>query len=148
MQASSAAIRIFEGDISNNIRAVERFVGSTLGWGNALRGIFPVVGALAFAGVIYKLGEEAAAAFKKVQQLPTVLTNGFREMNASALTANDAMRVTNDRLEMEIAKLQGKPQNNLALAIDEARLAADKFSESLDRDNQKVQAAAEPKQSR
>jgi hypothetical protein len=139
MQAASAAIRIFEGDVQNNIRAVERFVGSTLGWGNALKGIFPVVGALAFAGVIYRMGEEATEAFRKVQQLPTVLTNGFRDMNASALTANDTLRVTNDRLENEIAKLQGKPQNNLALAIDEARLAADKFADSLDRDNKGVQ---------
>lgn len=138
MQASSAAIRVLEGGITGNIRAAERFIGMLPGIGTALKAAFPLVGGIALAGVFVKIGTEAAEAIQKVRQMPTVIAAGFRELNDSAQTANDTMRVTNDRLENEIAKLEGKPQNNLMLAIDEARLAADKFAESLDRDNQKV----------
>lgn len=138
MQASSAAIRVLEGGMTGNIRAAERFIGMLPGVGTALKAAFPVVGGIALAGVFVKIGEEVANAIRKIEQMPTAIENGFRTLNMSAQTANDSLRVTNDRLENEIAKLEGKPQNNLMLAIDEARLAADKFAEALDRDNQKV----------
>lgn len=138
MQASSAAIRVLEGGMTGNIRAAERFIGMLPGVGTALKAAFPLVGGIALAGVFVKIGEEVANAIRKIEQMPTAIENGFRTLNMSAQTANDSLRVTNDRLENEIAKLEGKPQNNLMLAIDEARLAADKFAEALDRDNQKV----------
>jgi hypothetical protein len=71
------------------------------------------VGAAALAGIIYRVGEEAAKAIQKIQQAPQTITNSFREMNTAAQLSNDSLAVTNDRLENEIAKLQGKPQNNL-----------------------------------
>ena len=138
MQASSASIRVLEGGMTGNIRAAERFISTIPGVGKALQAAFPVVGAIAFAGVIARIGEEAATAIRKVEQAEQNVGNSFRSLNLSAQGANDALAVTNDRLENEIAKLQGKPQNNLALAIDEARVAADKMAESLDRDNQKI----------
>lgn len=59
VQASSAAIRAFEGNMS--IRAVEQFTTKLLGLGNVFQTIFPVVGAIMFAEVvgqmISKVGE-------------------------------------------------------------------------------------------
>jgi hypothetical protein len=138
MQASSAAIRVLEGGMTGNIRAAERFISLIPGIGKALQAVFPLVGGIALAGVFVKIGEEAAKAIKEIQQMPQAITNGFRELNQAGLTANDTLQLTNDRLRNEIAKLEGKPQNNLAIAIDEARLAADKLATSLDRDNQKI----------
>ena len=43
MQASSAAIRTLEGGMTNNIRAVERFISTIPGVGKALQAIFPAV---------------------------------------------------------------------------------------------------------
>lgn len=54
--AASAAVRAFEGTLS--VRAVERFLTTTLQLGPVLQKIFPVVGALAFADVLIKGGEE------------------------------------------------------------------------------------------
>jgi hypothetical protein len=138
MQASSAAIRALEGGMTGNIRAAERFISLIPGVGKALQAAFPVVGGIALAGIFVKIGEEAAKAIKKVEEAPQSITNSFRELNNAAQSSNDALAITNDKLENEIAKLQGKPQNNLKLAIDEARLAADKMAESLDRDNSKI----------
>jgi hypothetical protein len=39
-----------------------------------------------------------------------------------------------DRLTNDIAKLEGKRQNNLQLALDEARVTADHLAESLEKD--------------
>ena len=138
MQASSAAIRVLEGGMTGNIRAAERFISLLPGVGKALQAAFPVVGGIALAGVFVKIGEEAAKAIQKIEQAEQAITNSFRTLNLSGQTANDTLAITNDRLENEIAKLSGKPQNNLKLAIDEARLAADKMAESLDRDNAKI----------
>lgn len=59
VQAASAAIRGFEGNLP--IRAVEQFAVKMLGLGPALQAIFPVIGAVAFVGVlermVSKLGE-------------------------------------------------------------------------------------------
>jgi len=51
----------------------------------------------------------------------------------TGLTIDD-LKIANDRLDIDIAKLQGKPTNNLALALDEARKYADKLGESLQTD--------------
>jgi hypothetical protein len=54
--AASGAIRELEGNLP--IRAVERFLTGTLGLGPALQAAFPVVGAIALAGVLARMGEE------------------------------------------------------------------------------------------
>lgn len=138
MQAASAAIRVLEGGMTGNIRAAERFISTLPGVGKALQAAFPLVGGIALAGVFVKIADEAAKAIQKVNQAEQQISNSFRTLNLSGQTANDMLAIANDRLENEISKLQGKPQNNLAIAIDEARLAADKMAESLDRDNAKI----------
>ena len=51
--AASAAIRTFEGALP--IRAVERFLVQVLNMGPILQAAFPVIGALAFAGVVVRI---------------------------------------------------------------------------------------------
>jgi hypothetical protein len=138
MQAASASIRVLEGGMTGNIRAAERFISLIPGVGKALQAAFPLVGAIALAGVFVKIGGEVLRFIENVNKMPTAIQNGFRTLNLSAQSSNDALAVTNDKLQMEIDKLQGKPQNNLKLAIDEARAAADKLATSLDSDNQRV----------
>ena len=139
MQASSAAIRVMEGGMTNNLRAVERFVSGTLGLGPALQAIFPVVGALAFGGLIVSIGEKVYTFFKNAQEGATRVANAFRELNQPLRLTNDELRLANDHLANDIAKLEGKRQNNLAVALDEARVVADKLAKSLDDDLQKLE---------
>ena len=58
MQATSASLRVLEGGFTNNLRAAERFTASVLGLGPMLQAAFPVIGAIAFTGLIIRLGEE------------------------------------------------------------------------------------------
>ncbi len=53
VQAASAAIRGFEGNLP--IRAVEQFAVKMLGLGPALQSIFPIIGAVAFVGVMERM---------------------------------------------------------------------------------------------
>jgi lambda family phage tail tape measure protein len=136
VQATSASLRVLEGNMTNNLRAAERFVANTLGMGNALKAAFPVVGAVALGGVVTELIEKAGhayEAFKKLQEAPQRIAESFHNIAQPIAVANDELRVSNDRLENEIAKLEGRHQNGLKLELDEARLASDKLSESLRR---------------
>jgi hypothetical protein len=128
MQASSAAIRVFEGGITNSIRAAERFIGTIPGVSAALQAIFPAIGAAAIGGVFIKVGEEVANFVKKMNTIPP---NPFQEMIASGKIANDQLAIGNDRLAMEIAKLEHKPVNGMALALDQARESSDKLFDSI-----------------
>src|ERR1700693_4570341 len=134
MQASSAAIRVMEGGMTNNLRAVERFVAGTLKLGPVLQAAFPLIGGLAFIGLMTKIGTEVYDFFKKMSEGPARVANAFRDLNAPLKLTNDELRVTNDRLANDIAKLEGKRQNTLATALDEARVAADNLADSLDKD--------------
>jgi hypothetical protein len=56
MAAASASIRVLEGNLTNNVRAAERFLTTTLGLGSVLEAAFPIAGAVAMAGVLFELG--------------------------------------------------------------------------------------------
>jgi lambda family phage tail tape measure protein len=131
MQASSAAIRGLENPLGNNLRAIERFITTIPGVGNALKAAFPLVGGIAFAGLLVDMGMKVAEFIKTVENMPKAITTAFATLNLSGQTSVDQLRVTNDLLQNSIDKLQGKPQNNAKLAFDEARLAADKLAESI-----------------
>ncbi|HEV2463542.1 MAG TPA: hypothetical protein VGT04_07045 [Acidobacteriaceae bacterium] len=136
--ASSAAIRVLEGNVTNNIRAAERFVATLPGVQTALLKAFPVVGAVALGGVLMKLGKDVYDFVEKTEQMPKAIRTAFQSMNDQGRLANDTLRLTDDRLANQIALLEGKPQNNLAIALDQDRLMADKLSDSLQRVNDQV----------
>lgn len=131
VQATSAALRTLEGNMTNNIRAVERFLATTLKLGPALQAAFPLIGAAALAGFLVELTSKAAAFFKEIQNAPEKLHGAFADLNQSLVVTNDALAVSNARLENEIASLSGQPTNNLKVALLEAKEAADKLNESL-----------------
>ena len=58
----------------------------------------------------------------------------FRTLNDPLKSLNDSLELTNAKLENSIAKLEGRRQNNLKIALLEARDAADKLSDSLAKD--------------
>ena len=131
MQASSAAIREMNGDFTRNTRAVERFITTIPGVGKVLQAAFPLVGGVAFASMIAEAGIKVADFVKKIQEMPKAIQQGFAALNLAGQTSVDQLRLTNDTLQNTIDKLQGKPQNNTKIALDEARLSADKLAESI-----------------
>jgi lambda family phage tail tape measure protein len=143
VQAASAAIREMEGNFTNNIRAVERFLTTIPGLSTALKAAFPVVGAIAFGSLIAEQVIKVRDFIKAMNKMPEEIRNSFRDMHTSLQMANDELRIVNDRLENDISKLEGKPQNNLALMLDETRIMADRLSKSLSEDSRKVKELLE-----
>jgi lambda family phage tail tape measure protein len=138
VQAASAALRELNGDFTNNIRAVERFITTIPGVGGALKFAFPAVGAAAFGAVIYQGVDRVRTFISEINKIPQALQTGFSSINAQANLANDALAITNDKLAMEIDKLGKKPQNGLQLAIDQVRESSDKLGVSLTSNIQKI----------
>lgn len=132
--ASSAAIRALEGNVNNNIRAVERFLGVTLGLGPVFDKIFPIVGATAFGGLIVELGEKVYKFFKDIEEAPAKMQAAFRGLQQPLDTSNDELDLANARLQASIDKLEGRPENGLALSLNEAKFAADKLGDALEHD--------------
>jgi hypothetical protein len=76
---------------------------------------------------------EVAKKLREIREEPERVAAEFARLTGATKTANDELRVANDRLENSIAKLEHRPQNNLKLAIDEAAVAADHLSEKMDK---------------
>lgn len=133
-RAVAAAMKELEGSFLSNRRAADAFLAMIPGLGEALKVAFPAVGAIAFAGVLAEVGTKAQEFFKNLREEPEKSAASWRTLNASVRTANDELELANARLEADIAKLMGKRQNNLAIALAEAKVEADKLGESLQKD--------------
>jgi hypothetical protein len=145
--AASAAVRALEGQTS--IRAAERFLGGTVGLGSFFQAVFPIAGGFATIEMLTSLGEKVQAirqAFKDMADEPQAVAQAFREFNGPLQLANDDLRISNDLLDQEIAKLRGKPTNGLAQALDEAKKAADQLADSLANDLTSLQKLLREKQ--
>jgi hypothetical protein len=134
MISASTAIKELEGNFTGSSRAVARLLIDVGGLGKVMAAAFPVLGALAFVGVLAKIGEGVHKFFKDMEEAPKKIEQAFSPLHASLQVTNDELRIANDRLEIDIAKLEGKRVNNLKLALDEATKAADLLAQSLEKD--------------
>jgi hypothetical protein len=131
VQATSGALRVLEGNMTNNLRASERFVANVLHLGPVLQAAFPIVGAVAFGGILLNLGEKVVDFFKQVADAPNRIRDAFRGITEPLEKENDELQVTNDKLAMEIGKLSGHPGNGLQLGLHEAWVVADKLEATV-----------------
>ena len=134
--AIGGAFRTMEGTIP--IRALERFISQSKLATAAFQAVFPVVGAVALVGVLARMGEEFQKTIDHAKNLATNITSGFESLRASSQLANDELALTNQKLEDQIAKISGKPENRLKDALLEARVEADKLYDSLRKDSQEM----------
>lgn len=136
--ASSAALRVMEGNITNNIRAGERFLATFKPVQGLLMKAFPVIGAVALVGVIGQAIERIDKFYKRIDAVPDAINQAFGSMNRSLQTSNDELQKRIDVTKQKIAELQGRRTNHLAIELDDARIAADKLADSLHRDQQRI----------
>jgi hypothetical protein len=137
MQASSAAIRELAG--GSNVRAIERLISMFPALANAAKMAFLPIAGIAFGVMLVDLGKKAIEFFQKMEQAPAKMAAAFRDLTQPLQLTSDQLDLSNARLANEIAKLEGKPENGLAIALDEARVAADQLAESLDKDLHRIQ---------
>jgi len=132
VQAAGAAFRTLEGGIP--IRAIERFSVNVLGMGPILQAAFPVIGGLIFAEMLGKMSEKLYTLVHNAHTAGTDIAAAFDSMHLKATVVNDDLRIQSDRLQQEIDKLEGVPDNGVALALDESRKMADQLLVSLEED--------------
>jgi hypothetical protein len=99
--------------------------------GPALAAMFPMLAAVGFAAIIVKAAQEAYEWGKQGYEAAAKISEGFAVLHQQAELSNAELAVTNDKLAIEIAKLQGKPGDGLKLALDESTVAALKLTEQL-----------------
>ena len=133
MYTMSSGLRVMEGNVTNSTRTVARFLMQFQGAAAIMQAAFPLIGLVALGGMIYATEEKIRKFVKGMQEMPHEVAHAFRELTAPMQRANDELRLQGARLDQDIARLQGKPTNNLALAINEAVVQADKLSDSLEK---------------
>ncbi len=138
MQASSAAIRELKNPLGDNVRAVERFLTTIPGVGSALKAAFPLIGGLAFAGMLTGIATQIVDFVKKVNAMPESIRSGFAALSLEQKTATDSLAVMSDKLNEAHAAFEHVPGDGTKTAIDEAREATDKFASSVVAANAKV----------
>ncbi|MGD0014527.1 MAG: hypothetical protein ABSD56_08900, partial [Bryobacteraceae bacterium] len=131
---ASSTVRMLQGNVMGNERAVAHFLETTLHLGPALTAAFNIVGPVLLGVAIGETAAKLVKFFKDLATAPERAAGAFREMNAPLRMTNDQLAVANARLESDIAKLEGRRENTLKLALLEAAAAADKLADSLDRD--------------
>jgi hypothetical protein len=130
-KATTAAVKGLEGQFANNNRAAVAFFTTVLGGGKIAQAAFPIVGGLAFAGMLGTVAEKAGDFFKNLAEAPARARDAFKGITEPLGKANDELQVTNDKLAAEIGKLSGHPGNGLQLALHEAWVVADKLEATV-----------------
>ncbi len=130
-KATTASIKAMEGGFANNNKAAAAFLNTVLGGGKIMQAAFPIVGGLAFAGMLDTIGTKVQDFFKNLEEAPARTAAAFRGIYEPLQKENDELQVTNDKLAMEIGKLSGHPGNGLQLALHEAWVVADKLEATV-----------------
>jgi hypothetical protein len=130
-KATTASIKAMEGGFANNNKAAAAFINTVLGGAPIMQAAFPIVGGLAFAGMLETVGTKVVDYFKKLEEAPARTAEAFRGITEPLEKENDQLQVTNDKLAMEIGKLSGHPGNGLQLALHEAWVVADKLEATV-----------------
>ena len=138
MQASSAAIRELRDPLGSNQRAVERFLTTIPGVGQALRAAFPLIGGLAFAGMLAGIATQITDFVKKANAMPETIRMGFAALNLEQKTSIDSLNAMTDKLNEAHAAFEHIPGDGTKTAIDEAKESADKFAAACVAANAKV----------
>ena len=101
-QGAAAGIGILEGRMMSGNRAAAAFLSTTLGLGPAIQMAFPIIGAIALAEVLYRIGEGAYNAYEKFVSLDSVwnkLTDDVMKMQDRDFINVHSIETATERLE-------------------------------------------------
>lgn len=99
----------------------------------------PILGAVAGLVLVARVAAEAAEKFSQLRKAQESINTAYRPMLDKLRESNDTMARSNELIGERIQKLEGHPVNNLAVALYDARVEADKLGDSLFADLQRVQ---------
>jgi hypothetical protein len=139
MRETREAIRLLGDEVGVHLPfALEQFIARMGGVGSLVAKAFNSIAVVGFGMVAIETGKKIYEFFKQAEEQARKFQEGLSNLHASLQQTNDQALVTNDRLRNDIARLEGKPQNNLALALHESWVEADRLSAKLEEDIQKT----------
>ncbi len=83
--------------------------------------------------VIFETGEKILEFVKKNEEAAKKNAAAWSAQTDELAKSNAELDVSNDKLQNTLNKLEGKPQNNLKLALDEAKLSAISLAQELEK---------------
>jgi hypothetical protein len=108
--------------------------------GGLAKAAFPIIGGLAFIGMLTEAGSKVYEFFQKLSEAPEKARAAFEGLlQPMQLSASEA-QVALDKINILNDKLEGRAyvKNNLKLLIDEAIASAQKLGEEIDKDLKKL----------
>ncbi|MEO8100579.1 MAG: hypothetical protein ABI811_22970 [Acidobacteriota bacterium] len=137
-KAAAAGMKVLEGQLLDNKKAAESFFERMGGGSAIMKKAFPILGAVAFVNLLVDAGEKVYQFYQNIRDGEAKAAAAFRSLNAPLRETNLELAIANERLALDIARLEKKPRNTLALALAEAKAAANDLADSLDRDLQSL----------
>ncbi len=139
-QSASAGIGILEGRLQSGNRAAAAFAATTLGLGPILQAAFPIIGALALGEVLVQIGTKLYDTITKADEAGQAISRAFGDASDKIQETTDQIILENSKLQDQIDKLEGHPNNGLQTALSEDVVAADKLQDALDGVVKKIDA--------
>src|ERR1700748_480786 len=96
------------------------------------------VGIVAVGFLFNKLSKSVEEFQNKVESAAQKMRSGFDQISTGQQESIDKLDVANDKLDIQIAKIEHKPVNAMKLAIDETKEAADRLAISIQADVDKI----------
>lgn len=138
VQESKASLALMGEEFGVHLpRHVRTFVATLPGVSKAMSAAFTGLAIIAIADVLVKAAEKAyelAKALDLSGEAAKKNAQAWQSLHQDHKLENEQIELTNAKLEVEIAKLEHKPVNNLKVSLLEAQVAADQLAKSLQKD--------------
>lgn len=140
MGKSRESVRLLSEELGLGIpRGLQGIISKLPGVTTAMNLAFDSVVVFALIAVVVKVTEKIEAFIKKNEEAAKKHADTWKEAARSVAGTTSALEVANSRIQDTIAKLEKEPgSNGLKTALLEAADEADKLSDKLDKDLQKI----------
>jgi hypothetical protein len=127
----AAAVRVMEGNLNSNVRAIARFMTQTLKLGPIINAAFPIIGGFMFMEMLGQSIKKLEEFHNKIKYAGENIRASFQPGINSLQSVNDDLGVQLAKLNQDIDKLLGKRENGLALALAEAIKFVDELNDHI-----------------
>lgn len=129
LQAVRGLTRSLRGEVG--MLTMERFLSQFEAVNAAAMQLFNVLGAIGVGVALFQIGEQLYDLEQKGVHAGEETSRAFGELTQRISTTNDELDLTNSRLQDQIDKLEGHPNDGLETSLLRDVAAADKLQQSL-----------------
>src|SRR5215472_5387046 len=119
-------------------RDLQHFVSELPGVATAMSAAFDTIAVVALIGVLVEAGQKIAEFIKKNEEARKKSEEAWRHIHAAAQMATDEIRLSTIQLDNQLARLEHKPENKAAEAVEEIAVATEHLNEQLEQANKQI----------